>query len=97
MGGYSAFLVALFTETYGHAVDGVPAGPVARVPFPLLDDTHAGGQLWNDLIGWDGDPHVSPLQARRLTWCSPWSAMPSTTPMTAPTPSRMQAGNSDEY
>lgn len=29
--------------------------------FPLLRDTHAGGHLWNDLIGWTGDPHLSPF------------------------------------
>lgn len=29
--------------------------------FPELLPTHAGGHLWNDLIGWTGDPHLSPF------------------------------------
>ncbi|MGW5690934.1 methyltransferase family protein [Streptomyces asiaticus] len=29
--------------------------------FPLLRNSHAGGHLWNDLIGWRGDPHLSPF------------------------------------
>ena len=29
--------------------------------FPALRPTHSGGHLWNDLIGWQGDPHVSPF------------------------------------
>jgi protein-S-isoprenylcysteine O-methyltransferase Ste14 len=23
--------------------------------------SHSGGHLWNDLIGWEGDPHLSPF------------------------------------
>lgn len=29
--------------------------------FPALRATHSGGHRWNDLIGWQGDPHVSPF------------------------------------
>jgi len=29
------------------------------VRFPLPRDTHAGGPLSNDVIGWTGDPHLS--------------------------------------
>ena len=29
--------------------------------FPQLRATHAGGHLWNDLIGWKYDPHLSPF------------------------------------
>jgi protein-S-isoprenylcysteine O-methyltransferase Ste14 len=29
--------------------------------FPALVPTHAGGHLLNDLIGWQGDPHLSPF------------------------------------
>lgn len=29
--------------------------------YPLLPGTHAGGHLWNDLIGWIGDPCLSPF------------------------------------
>ena len=59
MGGCSAFLVALFTEMYGIHSPCTCWGPGSR--FPLLDDTRTGGHLWNDLIGWSGDPHVSPF------------------------------------
>jgi protein-S-isoprenylcysteine O-methyltransferase Ste14 len=52
MGAFTAFLVALFTEMYGSWLGS---------RFPLLRDTHAGGHLWNDLIGWTGDPHLSPF------------------------------------
>jgi len=27
----------------------------------LIRDDHAGGHLWNDLIAWTGDPHLSPF------------------------------------
>ncbi|GLY89651.1 hypothetical protein [Actinoallomurus iriomotensis] len=26
----------------------------------MLRATHTGGHLWNDLIGWKGNPHLSP-------------------------------------
>ena len=29
--------------------------------FPQLTMTHSGGHLWNDLIGWPFDPHLSPF------------------------------------
>lgn len=61
MGGYSAFLLALFTEMYGIPLTVYLLGSWLGSRFPLLDDTHAGGHLWNDLIGWSGDPHVSPF------------------------------------
>ena len=61
MDGYSAFLLALFTEMYGIPLTVYLLGSWLGSRFPLLDDTHAGGHLWNDLIGWSGDPHVSPF------------------------------------
>ena len=61
MGGFSAFLVALFTEMYGVPLTVYLLGGWLGSRFPLLDDTHAGGHLWNDLIGWTADPHVSPF------------------------------------
>ena len=59
-GAFSAFVVALFTEMYGvpltiyllSAVGGSVLG---------LDLTHEGGHLWAELIGWRGDPHLSPF------------------------------------
>ncbi|WP_079077933.1 isoprenylcysteine carboxylmethyltransferase family protein [Streptomyces sp. CdTB01] len=61
MGAYSAFMVALFTEMYGTPLTIYLLGSWLGSRFPLLKDTHAGGHLWNDLIGWTGDPHVSPF------------------------------------
>lgn len=29
--------------------------------FPELTVTHRGGHIWNDLIGWKADPHISPF------------------------------------
>ncbi|GAB4964621.1 isoprenylcysteine carboxylmethyltransferase family protein [Mycobacterium avium subsp. hominissuis] len=61
MGAYTAFLVALFTEMYGFPLTIYLLGSWLGTRFPLLRDTHAGGHLWNDLIGWTGDPHLSPF------------------------------------
>lgn len=61
MGAYTAFLVALFTEMYGVPLTVYLLGSWLGSRFPLLRDTHAGGHLWNDLIGWTGDPHLSPF------------------------------------
>ena len=61
LGGFSAFVVALFTEMYG-----VPlpiyllSGPLGGL-VPGVDLTHNAGHLWTDLIGWKSDPHVSPF------------------------------------
>ncbi|MGW3124078.1 methyltransferase family protein [Streptomyces sp. NPDC001107] len=61
MGAYSAFLVALFTEIYGTPLTVYLLGGWLGLRFPLLQDTHAGGHLWNDLIGRIGDLHLSPF------------------------------------
>lgn len=61
MGAYSAFMVALFTEMYGFPLTiFLISGWLGNV-FPELKLTHAGGHIWNDLIGWTGDPHLSPF------------------------------------
>lgn len=60
MGGFSAFMVALFAEMYGfpltiYLLTGVLGDKIG------VDLTHNGGHLWADLIGWKGDPHLSPF------------------------------------
>jgi len=59
-GGFSAFIVALFTEMYGvpltiYLLSGVGGNVLG------IDLTHNGGHLWAQLVGWKGDPHLSPF------------------------------------
>ena len=61
MGAYSAFIVALFTEMYGFPLTIYLLSGWLGSSFPALVPSHAGGHLLNDLIGWQGDPHVSPF------------------------------------
>ena len=61
MGGFTAFLVALFTEMYGAPLTVYLLGSWLGSRFPLLRATHGGGHLWNDLTGWPYDPHLSPF------------------------------------
>ena len=61
MGFFSAFVVALFTEMYGIPLTIYLLSGWLGERFPALKATHAGGHLWNDLIGWQGDPHLSPF------------------------------------
>ena len=61
MGAYSAFIVALFTEMYGVPLTIYLLSGWLGSRFPALQATHSGGHLWNDLIGWKGDPHFSPF------------------------------------
>lgn len=61
LGGFSAFAVALFTEMYGFPLTiYLLAGPLGNW-WPNLGFSHAQGHLWNDLIGWKLDPHISPF------------------------------------
>jgi protein-S-isoprenylcysteine O-methyltransferase Ste14 len=61
LGGFSAFVVALFTEMYGYPLSVyLLSGPLGSW-FPGLGLTHDAGHLWADLVGWKGDPHVSPF------------------------------------
>ena len=61
LGGFSAFVVALFTEMYGYPLSiYLLSGPLGNW-FPGLGLTHNAGHLWADLIGWNGDPHLSPF------------------------------------
>ena len=61
MGAYSAFIVALFTEMYGVPLTIYLLSGWLGSRFPALQATHSCGHLWNDLIGWKGDPHLSPF------------------------------------
>ena len=61
MGAYTAFLVALFTEMYGAPLTVYLVSGWLGTRFPLVRADHAGGHLWNDLIGWTWDPHLSPF------------------------------------
>lgn len=61
MGAYSAFIVALFTEMYGFPLTIYLLSGWLGSSFPALVPTHAGGHLLNDLIDWQGDPHLSPF------------------------------------
>jgi hypothetical protein len=61
MGAYSAFIVALFTEMYGFPLTVYVLSGWLGSTFPALAPSHAGGHLLNDLIGWQGDPHLSPF------------------------------------
>lgn len=61
MGGFSAFVVALFTEMYGYPLTVyLLSGPLGGL-VPGVDLSHDAGHLWADLIGWTGDPHISPF------------------------------------
>lgn len=61
MGTFTAFLLALFTEMYGVPLTVYLLSGWLGSRFPALQATHSGGHLWNDLIGWTADPHVSPF------------------------------------
>jgi protein-S-isoprenylcysteine O-methyltransferase Ste14 len=60
LGGFSAFVVALFTEMYGYPLTiYLLSGPLSGLVG--VDLSHNSGHLWNELIGWKGDPHASPF------------------------------------
>lgn len=61
MGTFSAFVVALFTEMYGFPFTIYVLSGWLGDRVPALTLTHGGGHLWNDLIGWRWDPHLSPF------------------------------------
>lgn len=62
LGGFSAFIVALFTEMYGFPLTIYFLSGWLGSRFPNLNLlTHNSGHLWQDLLGWQGDPHLNPL------------------------------------
>src|SRR5680860_1384325 len=61
LGAFSAFIVALFTEMYGYPLTiYLLTGPFAGL-IPGVNLSHNSGHLWTDLVGWKGDPHLSPF------------------------------------
>ncbi|STX03523.1 Putative protein-S-isoprenylcysteine methyltransferase [Kocuria rosea] len=61
-GGFAAFIIALFTEMYGFPLTIYFLAGWLGSRFPNLNLlTHSSGHLWQDLFGWQGDPHLSPL------------------------------------
>lgn len=61
-GVFSAFLVALFSEMYGFPLTLYLLSGWLGQRYPGLDLlTHNSGHLWQTLLGFKGDPHLSPL------------------------------------
>lgn len=61
MGGFSAFVVALFVEMYGFPLTVYLLSGWLGSRVDVLNPTHSSGHLWSELIGWKGDPHLSPF------------------------------------
>lgn len=61
-GAFSAFVVALFVEMYGFPLTIYLLSGWLQTRYPNLNLlAHDSGHLWSTLLGWGGDPHVSPL------------------------------------
>jgi protein-S-isoprenylcysteine O-methyltransferase Ste14 len=61
-GMFAAFLVALFTEMYGFPLTIYLLSGWLGSTYPGIDlFSHENGHLWSMLLGWQGDPHFSPL------------------------------------
>lgn len=61
MSAFSAFILALFAEMYGFPLTIYFLTSYLGSRFSELSFTHNGGHLWSELIGWHGDPHLSPF------------------------------------
>jgi protein-S-isoprenylcysteine O-methyltransferase Ste14 len=61
-GGFSAFIVALFTEMYGVPLTIYLISGWFQTRYPGIDLlSHDAGHLWLTLFGVKGDPHFGPL------------------------------------
>jgi protein-S-isoprenylcysteine O-methyltransferase Ste14 len=61
LGGFSSFVVALMVEMYGFPLTIYFLSGWVGSRFESLTLTHNGGHLWSELVGWEGDPHLSPF------------------------------------
>ena len=61
MGAFSSFVVALMVEMYGFPLTIYLLSGWLGSRFGSLTLTHDGGHLWSELLGWKGDPHLSPF------------------------------------
>jgi protein-S-isoprenylcysteine O-methyltransferase Ste14 len=61
-GAFCAFLVARFTEMYGFPLTIYLLSGWLSSRYPGIDLlAHNEGHLWTTLLGWQGDPHLSPF------------------------------------
>lgn len=61
-GGFSAFVVALFTEMYGFPLTIYLLSGWLTKALPGVDLlSHNSGHLLEDFFGWGGDPHLGPF------------------------------------
>jgi protein-S-isoprenylcysteine O-methyltransferase Ste14 len=61
-GGFSAFIVALFTEMYGFPLTIYLFSGWLSAKFPSVNFlAHNSGHLFEDFFGWGGDPHFGPF------------------------------------
>ncbi len=61
-GAFTAFVVALFTEMYGFPLTIYLLSGWLTRRLPGVDLlSHNAGHLWDDILGWKGDAHASPL------------------------------------
>ncbi|NNF83812.1 MAG: isoprenylcysteine carboxylmethyltransferase family protein [Deltaproteobacteria bacterium] len=61
-GAFSAFIVALFAEMYGFPLTIYLLSGWIQRRYPGLDlFSHESGHLWNTMLGFQGDPHTTPI------------------------------------